>query len=136
MYSALYVPSDLRTSVFIVLPKKPRAEECAEFRTISLMCHTLKLLLTIILKKKINREVGDEQAGFRKNSGTREGIFNLKMIVEKYIKTQKDIYGCFVDYSKAFDTVNHEKLIVSRPQTLIKVTLLSLQTFIGNKIPK
>ena len=57
------------------------------------------------------REVGDEQAGFRKNSGTREGIFNLKMIVEKYIETQKDIYACFIDYSKAFDTVNHEKLI-------------------------
>ena len=78
------------------------------------MCHTLKLLLTIILRRisdKINREVGDEQAGFRKNSGTREGIFNLKMIVEKYIEAQKDIYACFIDYSKAFDTVNHEKLI-------------------------
>ena len=78
------------------------------------MCHTLKLLLTIILRRisdKINREVGDEQAGFRKNSGTREGIFNLKMIVEKYIETQKDIYACFIDYSKAFVTVNHEKLI-------------------------
>ena len=65
MYSASYVPADLRTSVFIVLPKKPRAVECAEFRTISLMCHTLKLLLTIILRRisdKINREVGDEQA--------------------------------------------------------------------------
>ena len=98
------------------------------------MCHTLKLLLTIILRRisdKTNREVEDEQAGFRKNSGTRGGIFNLKMIVEKYIETHKEIYACFVDYSKAFDTVNHEK-----PQTLIKGTLLSLQTFIGNKIPK
>ena len=78
------------------------------------MCHTLKLLLTIILRTtsdKINREVGDEQAGFRKNGGTREGIFNLKMIVEKYIETQKDIYACFIDYSKSFDTGNHEKLI-------------------------
>ena len=116
MYSASYVPADLRTSVFIALPKKKetRAVECAEFRTISLMCHTLKLLLTIILRRisdKINREVGDEQAGFRKNSGTRERIFNLKMIVEKYIETQTDIYACFLDYSKAFDTVNHEKLI-------------------------
>ena len=55
--------------------------------------------------------MGDEQAGFRKNSGTREGIFNLKMIVEKNIETQKDIYACFIDYSKAFNTVNHEKMI-------------------------
>ena len=78
------------------------------------MCHTLELLLTIILRRishKINREVGDKQAGFRKNSVAREGIFNLKMIVEKYIETQKDIYACFIVYSKAFDTVNHEKLI-------------------------
>ena len=141
MYSASYVPADLRTSVFIVLPKKkPRAVECAEFRTISLICHTLKLLLTMILRRisdKINREVGDEQAGFRKNSSTREGIFNLKMIVEKYIETQKDIYACFIDFSKAFDTVNHEKLIKCLKTTdMIKVTLLSLQTFVGNKIPK
>ena len=56
------------------------------------MCRTLKLLLTIILRRisdKINREVGDEQAGFRKNSGTREGIFNLKMIVENTSKHRK-----------------------------------------------
>ena len=62
------------------------------------------------ISDKINREVGDEQARFRKH-GTREGIFHLKMIVEKYIETQKDIYACFIDYSEAFDTVNHEKLI-------------------------
>ena len=111
-YSASYVPADLRTSVIIALQKKPRAVECAEFQTISLMRHTLKPLLKIILRRisdKINREVGDEQAGFRKNSGTREGIFNLKMIVGKYIETQKDIYACFIDYSKTLDTVNHKK---------------------------
>ena len=80
----------------------------------SLMCHTLKLLLTIIFRRisdKVNREEGDEQAGFRKNRVTRDGIFNQKMIVVKYIETQKDIYACFIDYSKAFDTVIHEKLI-------------------------
>ena len=63
------------------------------------------------ISEKINREVADEQAGFRKNSDTRKGIFNLKMIVEKCIETQKDIYACFIDYSKAFEIVNHEKLI-------------------------
>ena len=77
------------------------------------MCHVLKLLLTIILHRmseKTNREVGEEQAGFRKNSGTREAIFNLKIAAEKYLEVHKDIYACFIDYSKAFDTVNHEKL--------------------------
>ena len=60
-----------------------------------LMCHTLKLLLLIILKRitnKINANVGPEQAGFRKDSGTREGIFNLRLITEKYLEKQKDIY--------------------------------------------
>ena len=77
------------------------------------MCHTLKLLLTIILRRisdKINTGVGDEQAGFRKNSGTLEGIFNLNIIAEKYIEIQKDICACFIEYSKAFDTVIHGKL--------------------------
>ena len=81
----------------------------------SLMCHTLKLLLIIILRRiydKINRNVG-----FRKNSGTREGIFNLRILVEKYIDTEKDVYACFIDYSKAFDTVKHKELIESLKTT-------------------
>ena len=80
------------------------------------MCHTLKLLLTVILKRitdKIDIEVGCEQAVFRKNSGTREAIFCLKVITEKYLEMGKKLYACFIDYSKAFDTVNHEQLISS-----------------------
>ena len=114
MYTSAYIPEDLRTSVFILLPKKPKANECSDFRTISLMCHVLKLLLTIILKRvkeKINVEVSGNQAGFRQGCGTREAIFSLKIISEKYIEMGKNIYACFIDYSKAFDTVNHEKLI-------------------------
>ena len=114
MYRSAEIPEDLRTSIFIVLPKKPRATECSDHRTISLMCHTLKLLLLIILKRipnKINVNVGPEQAGFRKDSVTREGIFNLRLITEKYLEKQKDIYACFIDYSKAFDTVKHQELL-------------------------
>ena len=114
MYKCAYIPEDLKTSVFILLPKKQRAIDCSDFRTISLMCHTLKLLLTIILNRineKINTEVGPEQTGFRKNSGTREGIFNLKIIVEKYIDVNKDVYACFIDYAKAFDSVKHGLLV-------------------------
>ena len=57
--------------------------------------------------------MGCEQAGFRKNSGTRETIFCLKVITEKYLEIGKELYACFIDYSKAFDTVNHEQLISS-----------------------
>ena len=127
-----HIPEDLKTSIFIVLPKKPRAVECSDFRTISLMCHTLKLLLTIILRRtsnKINNEDSEEQAGFRKYSGTRDGIFNIKIIVEKYIEMQKDVFACFIDYSKAFDTVKHEQLISCLRKTDIDESDIAL---IGN----
>ncbi|GFS06276.1 endonuclease-reverse transcriptase [Elysia marginata] len=117
MYHNTHIPEDLRTSIFILLPKKQRAVDCSDFRTIRLMCHTLKLLLNIILRRisrisdKINREVGREQAGFRKNSGTREAIFCLRNLTAKYLEMKRNIYACFIDYSKAFDTVGHDKLI-------------------------
>jgi len=114
MYETAYLPEDLRTSIFILLPKKPKAIECSDFRTISLMCHILKLLLSIIMRRisnHIDSEISEEQAGFKKNSGTREAIFNLKMIAEKHLEKQKDLFICFIDYSKAFDSVNHKTLI-------------------------
>ena len=114
MYRSAEIPEDLRTSIFIVLPKKPGATACSDHRTISLTCHTLKLLLLIMLKRitnKINVNVGPEQAEFRKDSGTREGIFNLRLITEKYLEKQKHIYSCFIYYSKAFDTVKHQELL-------------------------
>ena len=70
------------------------------------MRHTLNLLLTVILKRI--KEVGCGQAGFRKNSETREAIFYLKVTTEKYLEMGKELYACFIDYPKAFDTVNHE----------------------------
>ena len=90
----MYIPEDLKTSVFILRPKKQKALECSDHRTISLMCHTLKLLLTVILKRitnKIDIEVDCEQAGFRKNSGAREAIFCLKVITEKYLEMGKEL---------------------------------------------
>ena len=115
MYTTVYIPEDLTTSVFILLPKKQKAVECSDYRTISLMRHTLKLLLTIILKRI--KEVGCGQARFRKNSETKEAIFCLKLITEKYLEMGKELYALFLDYSKAFDTVNHDQLISSLSET-------------------
>ena len=131
MYTNVYIPEDLKTSVFILLPKKQKAVECSDYRTISLMCHTLKLLLTVILRRisdKIDKEVGCEQAGFRKNSGTREAIFCLKVITEKYLEMGKELYACFIDYSKAFDTVNHEQLISTLSKTEVDDNDIALIT--------
>ena len=69
MYTTVYISEEVKTSVFILLPKKQKAVECSDYRTISLMCHTLKLLLTVILKRitnKIDIEVGCEQLGLGK----------------------------------------------------------------------
>ncbi|GFR73937.1 retrovirus-related Pol polyprotein from type-1 retrotransposable element R2, partial [Elysia marginata] len=114
MYSTAYIPEDLKTSVFILLPKKPKAKDCSGYRTISLMCHILKLLLSIIMRRMsqtIEREISDRQTGFRKNSGTREAKFSLKVTAERYLEVHKEIFACFIDYSKAFDSVKHEQLI-------------------------
>ena len=58
----------------------------------------------------MNRELPDIQAGFRKGRGTRNQIANIHWIIEKAREFQKNIYFCFIDYAKAFDCVDHNKL--------------------------
>ena len=58
----------------------------------------------------MNHELPDVQAGFRKGRGTRDQIANIRWIMEKAGEFQKNIYFCFIDYAKAFDYVNHNKL--------------------------
>ena len=58
----------------------------------------------------MNREVPDIQAGFRKGRGTRDQIANIHWIIEKTREFQTNIYFCFIDYAKAFDCVDHNKL--------------------------
>ena len=58
----------------------------------------------------MNRELPDVQAGFRKGRGIRDQITNIRWIIEKAREFQKNIYFCFIDYAKAFDCVDHNKL--------------------------
>ena len=58
----------------------------------------------------MNCELSDVQAGFRKGRGTRDQIANIRWIIEKIREYQKNIYFCFIDYAKAFDCVDHNKL--------------------------
>ena len=62
------------------------------------------------LQQYVNRELPDVQAGFRKGRGTRDQIANIHCIIEKAREFQKYIYFCFIDYAKAFDCVDHNKL--------------------------
>ena len=67
-------------------------------------------ILQARLQQYVNPELPDVQAGFRKGGGTRDQIANLHWIMEKAREFQKNIYFCFIDYAKAFDCVDHDKL--------------------------
>ena len=76
--------------------------------------HTTEVMLKILqarLQQYMNHELPDVQAGFRKGRGTRDQIVNIHWINEKARESQKDIYFCFTDYSKAFDCVDHNKTL-------------------------
>ena len=62
------------------------------------------------LQQYMNHELPDVQAGFRKGRGTRDQVANIHWIIEKAREFQKNIYFCFIDYAKAFDYVDHNKL--------------------------
>ena len=95
----------------------PKERQCQRmFRlhcTISLISHESKVMLKILqarLQQYMNCELPNVQAGFRKGRGTRYQIANICWIIEKAKEFQKNIYFCFIDYAKAFDCVDHNKL--------------------------
>ena len=82
IYDSGEMPSDLSKSIFIALPKKPGATECESHRTISLMNHITKILLTIMMartRNKITPEITEEQCGFVKDKGTRNAIYMIRI---------------------------------------------------------
>ena len=104
---------DWKTSVFIPITKKGNGKEWSNYHTIVLISHTRKAMLKILqarLQQYMNCELPDVQAGFRKGRGTRHQIANILWIIEKAREFQKNIYFCFIDYAKAFDCVDHNKL--------------------------
>ena len=106
-------PQDWKRSVFISILKKGNTKECSNYRTIALISHASKIMLKIFqarLQKYMNCELPDAQDGFKKGRGTRDQIDNIRWIMEKARKFQKNIYFCFIDYAKAFDCVDHNKL--------------------------
>ena len=100
-----------KRSVFI--PKKGNAKEWSNYCTIALISHASKDMFKILqatLQQYMYHELRDVQAGFRKGRGTRDQIANILWIIEKAREFQKNIYFCFIDYAKAFDCVDHNKL--------------------------
>ena len=106
-------PQDWKRSVFIPIPKKGNGKECSNYCTIALISHAGKAMLKILqarLHQYMNCELPDVQAGLRKGKGTRDQIANILWIIKKDREFQKNIYFCFIDYAKAFDCVDHNKL--------------------------
>ena len=102
-----------KRSVFIPTPKMTNVKECSNYHTIARISHVSKVMLKIRqarFQQYMNWELLDVQAGFRKGRGSRDQIVNIHWTTEKAREIQKNIYLCFIDYAKAFDCVNHNKL--------------------------
>ena len=107
------VATRMERSVFIPIPKKDNAKECSKYQTILFILHTGEVMLKILqarFQQYMNRELHDVQAAFRKGSGTRDQIANIRLIIRKAREFQKNIYFCFIDYAKVFDCVDDSKL--------------------------
>ena len=100
-------------SVFIPIPKKGNAKECSNYHTIALISHTSKVMLKILqvgLQQYVNHELPDVQASFRKVRRSRGQIANIHWIIEKAREFQKNTYFCLINYAKASDHVDRNKL--------------------------
>uniref|UniRef100_W5MUT7 Reverse transcriptase domain-containing protein n=1 Tax=Lepisosteus oculatus TaxID=7918 RepID=W5MUT7_LEPOC len=121
-------PKDWKSSVFM-LPKKGDARDCCNYRTIALIPHASKVLLKIIqqcLHPIIEAELPDSQAGFKRGCGTHDHITNQLWIMDKCHEHQKNIYVCFIDYTKAFDCIEHDKLWKALQELGVSAHLIQL----------
>ena len=108
------VATGLRKVSFYSNPKERQCQRMfSKYRIVALISHASKVMLKILqarLQQYMNCELPDVQGGFRKGRETRDQIANICWIIEKARKFQKNIYVCFIDYTKAFDYVDHKRL--------------------------
>ena len=106
-------PTPWTHSLVITRPKNGNLQLCQNYRTISLSSHPSKIMLKIIinrLKPEGEKIIAEEQARFRPGRSTTEQIFNLRILCERYLQHQPDLYHVFIDFKKAFDRVWHATL--------------------------
>ena len=92
----------------MAMPKN--VQTTAQLHSLSYASKVMLKILQARLQQNVNCELPDVQAGFRKGRGTRDQITNICWIIEKAREFQQNIYFCFIDYAKAFDCVDHNKL--------------------------
>ena len=107
-------PDEFLKTIMVPIPKKENATECSDYRTISLIPHVSKVMLRILTRRIEGRSgnyVGKSQFGFRKGVGTRDAVGVIRMLVERTLEHDGEIYICFVDFEKAFDRVSWMKML-------------------------
>ena len=120
-------PTPLTQSLVITHFKKGKLQQCQNYRTISLISHSSKVMLKIILnrlKPQAVKIIAEEQAGFGAGRSTTEQIFNLQILCEKYLQLQEDLYHVFIDFKKAFDRIWHAALWATTKKYNISTNLI------------
>ena len=106
-------PDEWKNQEFVVIHKSGSTKDCGNYRKIAFISHASKILLTIILNRlqnKIEEELPEEQAGFRKNRRTTDMLCILQCVIEKTLEMNELAFIVFIDYAKAFDSVSHMQL--------------------------
>ena len=114
IYSDGYWPDELLKTMMASIPKKENTTECADYRARSPIAHVSKVMLRVLtrrIKGRAGSFVGKSQFGFRRGVGTRDVVGVLKMLVERTLEHDGEIYVCFVDFEKAFNIVNWVKML-------------------------
>ena len=107
------IPSDWKKGLLVKLPKSGDLSQCGKWRGITLLSIPSKVLTRVILermKNAIDQKLRDEQAGFRKDRSCTDQIATLRIIVEQTIEWQTPLYVCFIDFEKAFDSVDRDSI--------------------------
>ena len=107
------VATGLEKSLLISISKKGNAKDCSNYPTIVFISHGSKVMFKILqarLQQYLNQELPDVQAGFQRGIGIRDQITNIHWVLEKASEFQRNIYFCFIAYTKTFDYVDHNKL--------------------------
>ena len=110
--------------------------QCQNYRSISLISHPSKVMLKIILnrlKPQAEKIIAEEQAGFRAGRSTTEQIFHLRILCEKYLQHQQDLYHVFIDFKKAFDRVWHATLWATMKKYNISTNFIQVIKNLYNK---
>ena len=110
LFLRIYLWWSLCTLHLLALPKKGNLQQCQNSRTISLINHPSEVMLKITLKPQAEKIIAEQQAGFTAGRSTTEQIFNLRILCEKYLQHQQDLYHVFIDFKRAFDRVWHAAL--------------------------